>query len=217
MLAGRLGLDHDRVLGGRYALPVMSRYVFQRGDKLKDAREQDKLLYWYIHSFLWGRFAGSTETVLSQDLHVLSSQEGGLDRLIEQIRQSRGDLRIRPENFSAWSLGARFYPMLYLMTRVCKARDWGTGLQLSACLLGKLNKLQVHHIFPRALRYKHGYKKSEVNAIANFCFLTQATNLNISDKRPEVYFEEIAQAQPGALESQWIPNGSQPLEGGTVS
>lgn len=205
MVAGRLGLDHDRVLGGRYAFPVMSRYVVQQGGKLKDAREQDKLLYWYIHSFLWGRFAGSTETVLSQDLHWLTPKEEALDRLIEQLRRSRGELRIRPENFSAWSLGARFYPLLYLMTRVCQARDWGTGLPLSASLLGKLSKLQVHHIFPRALLYKSGYKKPEVNAIANFCFLTQTTNLNISDKRPEVYFEEIAQSQPGALESQWIP------------
>jgi hypothetical protein len=205
MVAGRLGLDHDRVLGGRYALPVMSRYVTQSDGKLKDAREQDKLLYWYVHSFLWGRFAGSTETVLSQDLNLLKQHEGGLDRLIDQIRRSRGDLRIRPEDFSGWSLGARFYPMLYLMTRVCQARDWGSGLPLTAHMLGKLNRLQVHHIFPKALLYKRGYTKAEANAITNFCFLTQGTNLNISDQYPEVYFEAIAQAHPGALESQWIP------------
>jgi hypothetical protein len=33
MISGRLGLDHDRVLGGRYAFPVMSRYLAIKGSK----------------------------------------------------------------------------------------------------------------------------------------------------------------------------------------
>ena len=44
-----------------------------------------------------------------------------------------------------------------------------------------------------------------MNALANFCFLTKETNLNISDRLPEDYFPEVEAAQPGALASQWIP------------
>ncbi len=205
MISGRLGLDHDRVLGGRYAFPVMARYLVLRGGKLHSAQERDRLLYWYVHSFLWGRFAGSTETVLNQDLGVLEPVDGALDRLIEQLRLSRGSLDIRPEDFAGWSLGARFYPMLYLLTRVSGSLDWGSGVPLSANLLGRLNTLQVHHIFPKALLYDYGYQKPEVNAIANYCFLTQAANLAISDKKPEVYLREIEARYPGALASQWIP------------
>jgi len=205
MISGRLGLDHDRVLGGRYAFPVMARYLVLKGGKLDNARERDRLLYWYVHSFLWGRFAGSTETVMNQDLKVLEPVDDALDRLIEQLRLSRGSLTIRPEDFAGWSLGARFYPMLYLLTRVCGALDWGSGVPLSANLLGKLNALQVHHIFPKALLYEHGYQKAEVNAIANLCFLTQGTNLAISDSRPEVYLAEVEKRFPGALASQWVP------------
>lgn len=133
MISGRLWLDHDRVLGERYAFPVMSRYLVLRGGKLPSTQERDRLLYWYVHSFLWGRFAGSTETVLNQDLGVLEPVEGALDRLIEQLRLSRGSLEIRPEDFAGWSLGARFYPMLYLLTILClptpgesrrKRRSW---------------------------------------------------------------------------------------------
>ncbi len=204
-IAGRLGLDHDRVLGGRYAFPVMSRYIALRGGTLKDARERDKLLYWYIHAFLWGRFAGATETTMNQDLRVIEGNPDSLDRLIEQLRRWRGELRIRPENFGGSTLGARFYPLLYLMTRVCGARDWGSGLPLSANLLGKGSSLQVHHIFPKALLYKHSYGRDEVNAIANFCFLTQHTNLDISDTAPEIYFAQVEQHYPGVLTSQWVP------------
>lgn len=205
MISGRLGLDHDRVLGGRYAFPVLTRYLALRGGKLHDARERDRLLYWYVHSFLWGRFAGSTETVLNQDLAVLEPVDQAIDRLISQLRLSRGSLDIRPEDFSGSSLGARFYPMLYLLTRVGGALDWGSGVPLSANMLGKLNALQVHHIFPKTLLYDYGYQKTAVNAIANFCFLTQGSNLGISASEPEVYLREVEERYPGALASQWVP------------
>jgi hypothetical protein len=205
VVGGRLGLDHDRVLGGYYAFPIMSRYVAQQGGKLANASERDKLLYWYVHSMLWGRFAGSTESTLNQDLAVMESSAGALDRLIDQLRISRGDLQVRPENFASWSLGARFYPMLYLLTRVGSACDWDTGLPLKAHLLGKVNHLQIHHIFPKSRLYERGHDRSQVNALANFCFLTQVANLGISNKLPELYFPEIEAKHPGALASQWIP------------
>lgn len=68
-----------------------------------------------------------------------------------------------------------------------------------------MNRLEVHHIFPKAQLYKLKYSRAEVNALANFCFQTKDTNLLISDKRPEVYFPEIEARHPCALASQWIP------------
>ncbi|MCV2864590.1 hypothetical protein [Defluviimonas sp. WL0075] len=68
-----------------------------------------------------------------------------------------------------------------------------------------MSRLEVHHIFPRARLYEASYARAEVNALANFCFLTKDTNLAISDRRPEDYFPTIEAAHPGALRSQWIP------------
>lgn len=205
LIASRLGLDHDRVLGSRYSFPLLVRYWQQHGRDLSDTTERDRLLYWYVHTFLWGRYAASTESVLNQDLDFIDQPEGGLDRLIEGLRRIRGDLHIKPEDFGGWSLGARFYPLLYMMTRVWHARDWESGVELTGHLLGKLSALQVHHIFPKAQLYAQGYSRPEVNALANFTFLTQETNLKISDRLPEVYLAEYAAKHPGALESHWIP------------
>jgi hypothetical protein len=72
-------------------------------------------------------------------------------------------------------------------------------------MLGHLTTLHVHHIFPKALLYKAGYKQADVNAVANFCFLTQDTNLAISDSDPADYFRGVEAKHPGALASQWIP------------
>lgn len=205
LISARLGLDHDQVLGSRYALPLLVRYLDQRGGSFHDSVEQSKALYWYVHTFLWGRYAGSTETVLNQDLALVEDLDGAIDRLIDRLRQQRGDLRLQADDFLGWSQGARFYPLLYMLTRAYQARDWNSGIPLSKFLLGKNAQLHVHHIFPKALLYKHGYSKAEVNALANLTFLTQETNLQVSDRDPTEYLPHFEAKHPGVIASHWIP------------
>ena len=208
LIGGRLGLDHDRVFFGRFAVPVMVRFLDMQTGPL-NAQDRDKLLFWFVQAGMWGRFSGSTESYIDKDLECLEGEAGGLDKLLEELRLWHGGLRVEPGHFRGWSLGARFYPVLYLLTRMGEARDWGNGLPLKGSLLGKMSKLEVHHIFPKAQLYKQKYRKPEVNALANFCFLTKDTNLRISDRRPEEYFPEIEEKHPGALQSQWIPTDPQ--------
>jgi hypothetical protein len=210
-IGGRLGLDHEDVLFGKYALPVLTHYVDKRGGKIDNEVERDRLLFWYVNSSVWGRFSGQTESFIDADLKAIEDLNGGLDRLIEQLRLWHGGLTFQAGHFGGWSLGARFYPMLYLLTRVMDARDFGTGNPLKAHLLGKMSRLEVHHIFPKAQLYKQkpAYKRPEVNAVANFCFLTKDTNLEVSDRLPEAYFPEYESKHPGVLASQWIPMDEQ--------
>ena len=208
MIGARLGLDHDRVLGSRYSLPLMVRYLDQRGGTLSDPTEWDKLLYWYVNTFLWGRYAGSTESKLSQDLSVIRGEGGepaNVEGLIELLRRERGELNVHPSDFGGWSRGARFYPLLYLMSRVCGSKDWQSGLELKQSLLGKQARLHVHHIFPKALLYDAGYSMSEVNSLANFTFQTEETNIRLSDTPPAEYLAEIEAQDSEALDSHWMP------------
>ncbi len=202
LIGARLGLDHDQVLFGRFAVPVMVRFLDQNKGQL-DEKQRDKLLFWFAQAGMWGRYSGNTESTIDEDLAALES--GGIDGLLTKLRFWRGGLRIEPEHFTGWSLGARFYPVLYMLTRMGGARDWGTGIELKANLLGKMSKLEVHHIFPKAQLYKLDHKRAEVNALANFCFQTKQTNLEISDRLPEKYFAEFEQRHPGVLATQWIP------------
>jgi hypothetical protein len=205
LVAGRLGLDHDRVLFGRYAFPVMTHYLERRGGHLSDQIERDRLLFWYLQSAMWGRFSGSTETVIDKDLHAIEDIDTGLDTLIRELCLAHGRLSVQPDHFSGWSLGARFYPVLYLLTRTSEAKDWGLGVPLKHGMHGKMSRLEVHHVFPKAQLYAAGFARPQVNAVANYCFQTKDTNLKISDRLPEHYFPEIEANFPGALESQWIP------------
>ena len=95
LVASRLGLDHGDVLGSRYAFPVMARYIAQKGYKITNYKDRDKLLYWYLQTLLWGRYASSTESTMRQDLTQLDPLDQALDKLIALLRQSRGDLKLQ--------------------------------------------------------------------------------------------------------------------------
>lgn len=204
LIEGRLGLDHDRVLFGRHGIPVMVRFL-ERFPGPLDAATRDKLLFWFVQAGMWGRFSGSTETYIDQDLAALERGGDPLDDLLDQLRLWQGSFLVEPDHFSGTTLGARFYPVLYMLTRVGEARDWGLGVPLKQHLHGKMSRLEVHHIFPRSRLYKAGIGRKEVNSLANFCFQTKETNIDISDRLPEEYFPEVEAKHPGALASQWIP------------
>ena len=204
LIASRLGLDHARVFMGSYAIPVIARYLDQNGKKLS-ASDEGLLLFWFFQSGMWGRFSGSPETRMNRDIEAL--EQGGPQRLLEQLRLWRGGMRIEADHFDAGTTKARFYAVLYSLTRMNQARDFLSGQPIQKGFLAKINSLEVHHIFPKAALRKsqNRYSTAEVNALANFCFLTKKSNLEIGAKSPKKYFPSVIENHQGALESHCIP------------
>jgi hypothetical protein len=197
LLAGRLGLDHDRVLMGRYAIPVMTRLLHNRGGRFADGAEADRVLYWYVHAALRGRFAGSTETFLAKDLETADA--GGIDGVIASLSRSRkGHMSIDAQDFEGVGRGSRAYPLLYLLTRVLDTRDLSTGWSLRQ----HATSLDVHEIFPKAQLAKQGYPRAELNSIANFAFVTPTSATDLTSLNPAYYLRDCS---PEVLASQWIP------------
>ena len=202
LVGSRLGLDHNRVLGGRGAFAALTWLVHQLNGEEKNQETQQKILYWYLHCLMWGRYSSSVESKLQRDLDAMT--ESGIEGAIQEMEKWRGDLTVRPSDFDWSTVGARFYPILYLLTRTQNGRDLLTGIGLRENLLGKNSNLHLHHIFPKALLRKAGYDRKEINSLANMCFLTAESNYKISDSDPAEYLPEIQASQPGVLESQWI-------------
>ncbi len=224
-ISQRLGLDHDRVLFGRFSIPVLVRHLELRPPGVTSTEEWNRLLYWFLQAGMQGRFSGTTETKIRQDLVSVDGTVAGIERLITDIGTKWGRRRVAASDFDAWSLGARLYPALYWLTRVGGARNFCDGTELKTGLLGKGAKLEVHHIFPKAVLYDAGYAKPQVNALGNLCFLTAECNKWIGAACPaepstyvkgkhdadlrrigcEGYFAFVHEKNPGVLESQWIP------------
>ncbi|MEU6698848.1 DUF262 domain-containing protein [Pseudonocardia sp. NPDC046786] len=198
LIGTRLGIDHDRVLFGRYAVPVITRHLHNRGGRFADGAEADKALYWYVHAALRGRFAGSSETALAKDLEIVDA--GGIDAVIAALSRSRkGAMRIDAQDFEGVGRGARSYPLLYLLTRVRGALDLVSGNVLGS----ESSSVEVHEIFPKAALVRAGYSRAEVNAIGNFAFVGPATETQLSGADPDAYLASLPEA---ARRSQWIPD-----------
>ncbi len=143
LIGGRLGLDHDQVFFGRFGVPVMVRYLDQR-QQANSGRWARRSATSCCSGSCRRRCGGASRAPRSRSStrtwRRWKVADGGLDKLLEQLRLWHGGLRAEPGHFTGWSLGARFYPVLYLLTRMGEARDWGTGLPLKANLLGKMSR-----------------------------------------------------------------------------
>ena len=199
-----LYMDADRVYNSKASFPVMVKYLMDNGGRLTDQSGLARLMHWYISIAIWGRFSGPVETVINQDLGALKAGDP-IDALLRNLRQSQGERNVTHENFDLNYTRARFYPLLYIMSRIRDARDWGTGNRLRHHSLGDHTNLEMHHIFPRAYLNRHGISANDVNNLGNIAFQTRETNRTLSDRAPADYMPEVSANWPGALESQWIP------------
>lgn len=202
--AGQLGMDRGRILMGRHAFPVICRILHRGGGRFADSAEPSRALYWYLHAALWGRYASSPETMLNQD--CATAGRSGVRGLIDSLERWRGgSLAIDEGDFIGSGRSSRFYPLLYLLTRVRDGRDFGTGLPPHGQLADGHADVQPHHLFPKAALHAAGYGKQEVNSLANLCFLARETSLVIGKREPDEYCTAVEARHPGALASQWVP------------
>ena len=203
-MRSHLHMDIDRVYTSKAAFPVMVKYLDNNGGRFTDQAAMARLLHWYVSVAIWGRFSGPTETVVNQDLAALNDSDP-VAALLRNLRISQGERSVTHENFDLSYTKARFYPLLYMMSRIQDARDWGTGNRLRHHSLGDHTNLELHHIFPKAYLRRHGISSKDADNMGNIAFQTRETNRAIGDSSPVEYMSEIAANWPGALESQWIP------------
>jgi len=199
LIASTLGLDHDRVLMGRNALPVLGRLLLKNNGRFADATEAGRALHWYVHAAVRGRFAGSTETFLAKDLETVDRH--GIDGVIDSLRRAcNGRLTIDAQDFEGAGRGSRSYPLLYLLARTGGARDLVTGRPLGT----DSGAVEVCEIFPRAVLAEAGYTRAEINAVANYALVAPALSAALSRCDPAQF---LAAVDPAVRASQWIPDG----------
>ncbi|MEU1898414.1 hypothetical protein ABZ512_08540 [Nocardiopsis dassonvillei] len=185
------------------SLIVAVRLLELNGGVFDGRAHRDKVLYWYMHSALWGRYNGPAESTLQRDFDT--AERSGVDGLIAVLERSRsGSLKVRPHDFEG-TQGSRFYPLLYLLVRARGSRDLGTSQELTAEALGSHSHLLRHTLFLTSLLRGRDAKS---DAIANFCFLTERNDLGVGRLAAHEYLSEAEAAYLGVLASQWIPTDS---------
>ncbi|MBP3890966.1 MAG: DUF262 domain-containing protein [Solobacterium sp.] len=146
---------------------------------------------WFVMSILTGRYSGSPETRMDQDIRNIN--EKGVVKYLAEIEVAElSDAfweyglvqRLETPNSSAPSLSTYFASQIVnnekgLFSSTSSVRD----------LFGSSD---IHHIFPKNYLQKTGTLnvRSIYNQVANYAYLDTPINIYIGNKAPNVYFKE---------------------------
>jgi len=201
-------IDSSENYNSLYVLYVLVYYLSKNNLSFESEEEANKAIYWLYTALLWGRFSGSSESYLEKDMNVIK-ETNSIDGLIGEMHLYRGsNLSLRPDDLALQGIRSRIYNLFYCAIRAQNAKDWtNPAMSLYSKNLGYNNKLQMHHIFPKAFLYKklnssNSIHKAMVNEISNMSFITQQSNMSILDKDPALYLPEIPVEQ---LRKQFVP------------
>lgn len=165
-------------------------------------KEERLLLFWFFVANIHGRFAGSPETKLDQDLKALKGSEP-ITSLINNLKREVAGFEITSEMIIGKYQRSPYLPLIFVIFRKNNAKDWFTGTILSSTNVGPSHQLELHHIFPRGvLKASSDYTTQEIDDIANIAFLSQQANRSILNSSPKLYLKNIEEER---LRAQFIP------------
>lgn len=185
--SGKLGLVGHGVFNFGY---ILFLYLY-RSTNLSQEKIVSYLKRWIIMSALTGRYSGSSETITESDLKMISRDANPINVLDDILDREMNDsfwngtlpnmLRVQSTQASSW----RIFQMsqIYGKDTAWLAKDTSTETVM-------LEEGNIHHIFPQAYLRKNGFSKGDINQIANYVWVTQPKNLEISDKAPKDYLSD---------------------------
>lgn len=166
-------------------------YLKLKAKKVSAAKIEKSVRRWYVYSVLTGRYSGSAESRFDFDAKAI--EENDIDTLIRE--KEEGEL-----SDSFWSVllvqrlntSAVHNPLynVYLASQV-KGND--KGFLSKEITVGDLIRFRgdIHHIFPKNYLKKNGMNRRKYNQIANYVYMQQEVNIKVSDKAPDIYFNEV--------------------------
>ncbi len=211
-LKHNLDIDSPALLSSPFLLVAAAYFARQRQYEIAP-EEADKFTYWALTASAKGRYSrGSSETLLDQDLAVLRDG-GGANELIERLRQQVGRLDIAPAELAGRNQRSALFKTMFLAFRKSGAKDWNSNLVIALDHSGAQDRLQFHHIFPKAVLAGAGRTAREADDIANLAFIGGGTNRKLSDKPPAVYLKAFRErVGDEAFRAQCIPMDDELLE-----
>jgi hypothetical protein len=183
---------------------------------------------WYFMTALTGRYSGSFESIMEQDLNrfrEVKTADEYIQVLDQIIQDSLTDdfWSISLPNSLATSAARgpslfAYYAALINLGASVLFSDLPIAELLNPAIKAKKSALERHHLFPRGYLEKLGISDvHEANQIANFALVEWSDNIEISDKSPQDYFPEFANRYE---ENEWknqrflhaLPKGWEKLE-----
>jgi hypothetical protein len=172
-------------------------YLLGREEKVPPADLERVVRQWYALTILSGRSSGSFETRFDQDMRQIATQ--GLREYTATLMAAE-----LPDSFWTGSLpqsmdtsAARSPYFLAFKAAQVKAHDKGFLSRDISTVDLLLNRVDVHHVYPKQHLKRNGLARGQYNQIANFVLAQSEINIQIGDRPPEDYFVDLGRQCAG--------------------
>ncbi|MCU0472501.1 MAG: DUF262 domain-containing protein [Bacteroidales bacterium] len=192
MILRSAGFITSDLIGGQNAVNfAYILYLMGRNESLHPDKIERLVRRWYVMSMITGRYSGNPETAFDLDIRQIDAQ--GLENYINAVigaQLSEGFwTTLLPQQMETSSAISPYF-LTYKAAQV-KLDDKGFLSRDITVRDLVLNRLDVHHIFPKNYLKKKGLHRGKYNQIANFVLTQSEINIAIGDKSPEIYFNEL--------------------------
>jgi hypothetical protein len=188
-----LQINSATLLSSPFLLITTAYWADQNDYKMSEA-DTHSFSKWFLTANAKGRYSrGSSETLLDQDLSALRDG-GGLTELTQKLIQQFGRLDFTAADLIGLSSRSGAFKTIFMALRANGARDWATNLAISPRHAGSADKIEFHHIFPKAYlkKARPDLESRTVDDIANLAFISSKTNKEIRDRGPHDYLSDYA-------------------------
>ena len=185
-LISRKLISSQNSLNFAYAL-----YLKLRDEEMSEPEIQGYVKRWLILSIFIGRYSGSAESRIDEDIKQIN--EKGIAAYLLQMEQAHlgegfwdfgliNDLESSSVNNNAYTL--------YLAAQVnCNSVAFLSKSMTITSLIEQRG--DIHHIFPKQYLINNSYPQKAYNQVANFVYTEQATNIKVGKMPPNEYIGKI--------------------------
>lgn len=141
---------------------------------------------WFVLTTLTGRYSGSPESVMDQDLRGIA--EKGIRQYLSDIEAaSLGDAFWDVSLVQSLDTSANNHPSLSVF-RAAQVYFNDRSLLSDTPVSGLISSGDVHHVFPKEFLKQNGKLRTQYNQVANLAYLETPINIAIGKKSPSEYF-----------------------------
>jgi len=191
-----------------YAKNTMIPMVYLRS-RFQATFAFDKALHFFLLAIRQGRYSGSAETTLQEDINMIQKSQT-FDEAIDKLHANLSSIAVNSDvvkNAVHYQGEGKFLKLvLYLIAHRNEAVDWFSKTRLGYLPNNEVNKeftIEEHHFFPRGLLKNVGVEEEQRESLANITFINPGTNKRLRDE-PYVYISKFG-VDKNELEKQLVP------------
>lgn len=186
-------------------VPLSVFFAAPDGKSVKVSNHQrSTLLEWFWRSCFSRRFSAGVIRNLNRDIKEARQLRDGIKSELARVPASVDESFFTEQTFN---IGTVHTKVFILLLAQAAPLSFVSGQKITLRdVLQAYNRKEFHHLYPQAYLRDQGREPREINALANFVFMSSADNKELGGVAPSIYRSKIdTGALPKILEHSYCP------------